>query len=94
MNASYENIIIAGIYFLGGIYALLTGILALANMDIKLPGFYQFGVFMTKILRGEDEVTRFENNMKDRKKAIRYGIILTLIGLIMLAGAIFVLFVA
>ena len=94
MDILSERIIIATICLVLGIYSLLTGMLALANKDIKLPGFYQLGVFLTKLIYGEDRVTSFENDMKDRKKAIRYGIIWTLMGLIALAAAIFVLFVA
>ena len=94
MNITFEKITIATLYLIAGIYSLLTGILALANKDIRLPGFYRLGVFITKIISREDEVTRFEADMKDRKKAIRYGILWTLIGLIALAGGIFVLFFA
>lgn len=94
MNMSSENIIIAALYLVAGIYALLTGILALAKKDIKVPGFYQFGVFLTKVIYGEDRATSFENDMKDRKKAIRYGVFWIFMGLVALAGGIFVLFVA
>jgi hypothetical protein len=91
MNNSYENIIIAIIYFLAGIYSLLTGVLALIKRDIKIPGFYRFGAFISEKIRGKDKVTSFENDMKDRKKAIKYGIFWVFIGLIALSGGIFVL---
>jgi hypothetical protein len=94
MNLSFENIIISTLYLVGGIYSLLTGILALAKRDIRLPGFYRLGVFLTKIIQGEDKVTSFETDMRDRKKVIRYGIFWILIGFAFLAGAVFVLFAA
>ena len=94
MNTSYENIIISAIYFLASIYALLTGIFVLAKMDTKFPGFYQFGIFISKIVRGKNTVTSFENDLMDRKKAIRYGVFWILIGLIALAGGVFVFFAA
>jgi hypothetical protein len=94
MNISYENIIIAIIYLLIGIYSLVTGILALAKRDIRVPGFYQFGAIILRKVRGQDKVARFENDMLDRKKVIRYGIFWIFMGLIALAGGIFVLLFA
>lgn len=70
-----------------------TGTLALANRSIKIPGFYQFGVFISNIFYGKDRTAAFEEEMKDRKKAIRYGLIWILIGLVSLAGVAFLLFV-
>ena len=93
MNISFENVIIAIIYFLAGIYALLTGIFALANLNIKIPGFYQFGELLAKKLRGKAKTTNFEQDMMDRKKAIRYGIFWIFIGLVALAGGVFLLLV-
>ena len=91
MNIPYENIIIAIIYLFAGIYSLLTGLLALAKMNIKLPGLYRFGIYLSRKVRGQEKVASFENDMLDRKKVIRYGIFWILIGLIALAGGIFVL---
>jgi hypothetical protein len=92
MHISFQNIIIAAIYFLAGIYALLTGIFALTRLDVKIPGFYQFGVFISKKVHRKDKLTSFENDMMDRKKVIRYGIFWIFIGVIALAGGIFLLF--
>jgi hypothetical protein len=92
MNISYENIIISTIYFLAGSYLLLTGIFALAKKNIKFPGFYRLGSFMSRNVVGEERSTRFENDMMDRQKVIRFAVFWILIGLIALAGGIFVLF--
>jgi hypothetical protein len=94
MHITYENIIIATICFLAGLYLLLTGIFALAKKDIKFPGFYRFGSFISRQVLGQDKLTRFENDMLDRNKAIRYAILWIFGGLIALAGGIFVLFAA
>jgi|PlaIllAssembly_1097288.scaffolds.fasta_scaffold1340353_1 hypothetical protein len=93
MNSSSENIIIAVIYFIAGIYALLTGIGALANLNIKIPGFYQFGIFLSNKLRGKEKINNFEIDIMERRKAIRYGIFWIFIGLISIAGGVFLLFV-
>ncbi len=93
-NSDNQAVIIAVIYFIGGIYSILTGILALAKMNIKIPGFYQLGVFISNLLFGKDRASNFEQEMMDRKKAIRYGIVWILIGIVTLAGGIFLLFVS
>lgn len=87
-----EAIIFALISFLGGIYSIMTGLLALANTNIKIRGFYQFGVFISNMLYGKEKVSRFEEEMMDRKKAVRYGIFWILIGLASTAIGIFFLF--
>lgn len=91
-NSDDQAIIIVVIYFIGGIYSILTGILALAKMNIKIPGFYQLGVFISNVLFGKVRTSNFEKEMMDPKKVIRYGIFWILMGLIALAGGIFLLF--
>lgn len=96
MDASPENyfvIFIALLYLVGGLYLILTGILTLAKRKMKIPGFYQLGVLISNILYGSAKVARFEEDILDRKKAIRYSILWILIGLVSTAGGIFLLFV-
>lgn len=92
VSENNEAIIFALISFLGGIYSIITGLLALANMNIKIPGFYPFGTFISNILYGKKKVSKFEEEMMDRKKAVRYGIFWILIGLASLSIGVFFLF--
>lgn len=85
-------ILITIIYFIIGSYSILTGILALANKSIKIPGFYQLGVFISNFLYGKGRTSNFEEEMADRKKAVRYAIFWIVIGLVALAGGVFLLF--
>jgi len=95
MNLSPENYFTIGVailYLLGGLYLILTGILALSNREIKIPGLYQLGVLISKIMFGPNRAASFEKDMLDRKKAIRYSVFWILIGLVSVAGAIFLIF--
>lgn len=87
-----DAIIFALVAFFGGIYSIATGLLALANMNIKVLGFYQFGAFISNILYGKEKVTKFEEEMMDQKKAVRYGIFWIVIGLASVFIGIFFLF--
>jgi hypothetical protein len=88
-----QAVIVAVVCFIGGVYLIASGVLAFANKSIKIPGFYQAGIFLTAWLYGKDKVISFEEEMKNRKKAVRYGVMWTSIGLLSLALGIFVLFV-
>jgi hypothetical protein len=94
MKISFENILIAAIYILAGIYALSTSGLALAKLDIKIPGLYQLGILISNKLYGRVKSSNFGEEMSNRKKVVRYAIFWLFIGLVALAGGVFLLFVS
>jgi hypothetical protein len=92
-NDDNLSIVIAIIYFIGGIYSILTGIFALAKVNIKIPGFYQLGIFISNLIFGKAKTSNFEKEMLDENKVIKYAIFWILSGLILLAGGVFLLLV-
>ena len=94
MNSLYDtnNItIIAIIYCIGGLYSLISGIFAIANIDMKIPLVYEVGVFISNLLYGKKKTQNFENELNDPKKRIRFGIFMCLIGLLFLGGSVYLL---
>ena len=87
------TIAITIISLIAGMYSVLTGILALAKRDIKIPGFYQLGIFIFNLLYGKASLTNFEKEMMNPKKSVRYGIFWILTGLVALVIGVFFLFV-
>jgi hypothetical protein len=84
--------VIAIIYFIGATYSILIGIFALTKRDIKIPGLYQLGLFLSKLILGKAKTSNFEKEMMDPHKVVRYAIFWILIGLVFLAGGVFLLF--
>ena len=87
------TIAITIISFIAGTYSVLTGILALANRDINIPGFYQLGVFIFNLLYGKARLANFEKEIMNPKKSVRYGIFWILIGAVAFVVGTFLLFV-
>ena len=81
------------ISFVTGVFAIWTGILTISKGNIKIPGFYNLGVFISKIIRGEAQTTKAEEDLNDPKMAMNYAIFWLLIGLAFLAGSFVLLFV-
>lgn len=92
-SVNYYNLIIATIPLLAGTFLLITGFLALANTDIKIRGLYEFGVFISSKLYGKEKIQIFEEEMKDRKTVVRYGLIWIFGGLASIIIGLFFLFV-
>jgi hypothetical protein len=74
------TITIAIISFIGGIYLISTGVLALAKRGIKISGFYQLGAFIYTLLYSKANLANFEKEMLNPKKAVSYGLFCSLRG--------------
>ena len=83
--------IVVIIYFIGGLYLLITGILIIANVDLSLTIVYKIGVFISNLVQGKKKTQNFESDMKNPRKRVRIGVLMCFIGLLFLAGGIYLL---
>jgi len=90
---TYQVVVMAIISFMTGVYAIWTGILTISKGNIKIPGLYNLGIFISKKIRGETQTAKVEKDLNDPKTAMKYVIFWLLIGLAFLAGSFVLLFV-
>ena len=92
INDNVQIVIIAVIYFTAGLFALATGASAVNYSNLKIPVLYELGTLISRLIHGKAKMDQFEKNLSDPNKSKRYGFFMLAVGMLFVAGGIYLLF--
>jgi hypothetical protein len=95
MNGSYDTgqtVFMGIVSLITGIYGVWVGILGIMDSNMKIPGIYKFGIFISKFVKGKAKTVQMEADLDDPQKKMKNGILLLCFGILFLAAGIFFIF--